>query len=117
MATVTIEIGRETIEVPTVQSFGQLERAWPAINAYDAASDVVERGAAAIGILASLIARARPELTPEELKERMSRRQVARLDGQVMEILKDSDVMEERAPGEAGPAEAPARSSTEISGA
>jgi hypothetical protein len=109
---VTITIGGEAVTVPPVMNFALLKRAWPAIRRLGETQDVIERLDAAVGIVAAALMRARPELTAEEIAERLKPEEMAGLFGVVPTILDASGLVP---PGEARPVLAPAKNSTAIS--
>jgi hypothetical protein len=109
--TVTIMIGGEAVVVPPVASFAALKRAWPAIQAFETATDPVELAAAAIRLVGAALARSRPELTPEELEERVGVGEIAGLVDSVPSLLRASGLIPVGEPQ----APAPAQHSTETS--
>lgn len=66
---ITLAIGAETVSVPAL-SLASLRRAWPAIKGFGVASDMVEQAVFASEIVAAALAKTRPDLTAEEIRER-----------------------------------------------
>jgi len=67
---VKVRIGGEEIELPRILNFAQLERTWPAVEAYSAAASGVQEISAALAFFAGLLVETRPELNLAELKKR-----------------------------------------------
>jgi hypothetical protein len=67
---VKVTIGGEEIELPRILNFAQLERTWPAVEAYSAAAGGVAQISAALAFIAGLLVETRPELNLAELKRR-----------------------------------------------
>lgn len=66
---VKVTIGGEEIALPAIMNLAQLERAWPAVEAYSAASGIAEVSSA-LAFISGLLVETRPELTLPELKKR-----------------------------------------------
>jgi len=69
--TVTVRIGGEDIELPLIMNFAALKRCWPAMQAWEAASDSIPLTSASIAFIAALLAKTRPELTQPAIEERL----------------------------------------------
>lgn len=72
---VNVTIGGEVIAVPPIMKFDVLERAWPLVQAWNAALSVGDdfgREVAAVGIISAALLKTRPELTPHEIKSRLA---------------------------------------------
>jgi hypothetical protein len=122
-----VQIGGETIELPPIITFDVLERAWPSVRAFRAASqagDPVAQIAAAIGICAAALVEKRPELSVPEIKKRLRVGSVAgdERDGllvSMVQLLERSGLISpagqksgEQEPSESGPTDSPTSSPT-----
>ena len=89
-----------------------LKRAWPGIQALEAAADLLDHVAAATKILSAALYRTRPELTPQELEERLRPAELGGVIAAVPLLLRASGLLPA---GEAVPGASPATASTAIS--
>jgi hypothetical protein len=101
MDAITLTIGGERVALPPILNFAALKRAWPGITALGEATGTVERVAAAIRVVSAALHRVRPELTPEEIEERLRPDEMAGLVGILPAILDASGLVPS---GEARPA-------------
>jgi hypothetical protein len=102
---VTVTIGGETIELPPVLHFDELERIWPAMKALDATADPIERTAARLAIISGALKGTKPELTVPELKKRLrvaGYDEIGGLVEPVNDLLVASGLMKRADPGPAG---------------
>lgn len=98
---VTVMIGGEAIALPPILNFAALKRAWPGIKALGQAADTVERVAATVEIVAAVLRRDRPELTREEIEERLRPGEMVGLVDALPALLDSSGLVPS---GEAAPA-------------
>jgi hypothetical protein len=104
MEPIAITLGGEAVAIPPVMNFAQLKRAWPGIRALGEAADMVDRVSASIRILAAALGRVRPELTAEEIEERLRPGEMAGLMAALPFLLEASGLVPS---GEAGPRATP----------
>jgi len=106
---INLTIGDETIALPPILTFSQLEQCWGAIAAADNASDLIQATTARLTLVSILLKDSRPDLDVKTLKAKMSP-SLARmrdLGDTVFNLLVSSGVIEPKAPG-AGEATPPA---------
>jgi hypothetical protein len=86
---IKVTIGGEEIIIPPIMNFATLERAWPAICAWNATSEDVEKEAANIALISAALIVTRPEMSVAEIKLRLK----AGLFGPDGKILPNSERM------------------------
>jgi hypothetical protein len=106
---IPVTIGGEVIAVPAVMNFATLKRAWPGIKALGEATDLIQRISAATQILSAALRRIRPELSPEELEERLRPGELGAVIEAMPRLLDASGLVPA---GEAPPGVSPAAAST-----
>lgn len=68
--TIDVVIGGERIAVP-ILNFAALKRAWPAIRALPAETDLVGQASRVVEIVAAALSASRPALTIAEIEQRL----------------------------------------------
>lgn len=100
MAEVILKMGGKPYTLPPV-SFAALEQAWPIIDSFATAKDLVGQAAMVIQILAIVFEESAPELSIDEIKKRLRGREFVELVRQVPDIFEAMGLVKA---GEAKPA-------------
>ena len=103
---VTVTLGGEDVAVPPM-CFAALKRAWPAIQAMPAQTNLVDQASSAIEIVAAAVAQSRPDLTQAAIEARLKGSELVALVGQLPRLLEESGLLPA---GAASPGEPPAGS-------